>query len=340
MLPRELSRATRGLPVEMALGYARRNMKKVVTIGGGSGSYAILSGIKELPIEITAIITSFDSGGSAGILRDELGILPPGDVRRALVALADEQQQKVLRDLFNFRFSKEGSLNGHSFGNLFLAALSQIYGSDIEAIRRASELLDIKHKVLPVSLDQSHIHAILEDGTEIVGETNIDIPQHDGDLRIKRVFLDPPAHIYEETDAAIRAADLIIFCPGDLYSSIIPNLISDGMKEALAARKGKVTAIVSLMTKWGETNGFAASDYVRELLAYSGLETFDYVLCNTGEMEGALVEAYAKEKKEPMRCDEGLAACAREVIRGDFFSEADIARHDPEKVAKVIAALV
>jgi len=315
-------------------------MKKVVTIGGGSGSYAILSGIKELPIEITAIITSFDSGGSAGILRDELGILPPGDVRRALVALADEQQQKVLRDLFNFRFSKEGSLNGHSFGNLFLAALSQIYGSDIEAIRRASELLDIKHKVLPVSLDQSHIHAILEDGTEIVGETNIDIPQHDGDLRIKRVFLDPPAHIYEETDAAIRAADLIIFCPGDLYSSIIPNLISDGMKEALAARKGKVTAIVSLMTKWGETNGFAASDYVRELLAYSGLETFDYVLCNTGEMEGALVEAYAKEKKEPMRCDEGLAACAREVIRGDFFSEADIARHDPEKVAKVIAALV
>lgn len=315
-------------------------MQKVVTIGGGSGSYAVLQGIKELPVEITAIITSFDSGGSAGILRDEMGILPPGDVRRALVALSDEQQQKVLRDLFNFRFSKEGSLKGHSFGNLFLAALSQIYGSDIEAIRKASEVLDLEHTVLPVSLDQSHIHAILENGTEIVGETNIDIPQHDGNLKIDRVFLDPPAHIFDETERAIREADLIVFCPGDLYSSIIPNLLVSGMKEALAARKGKVAAIVSLMTKWGETTGFRASDFVRELAKYAGIEQFDHVICNTAPMDAHLVEAYAAEKKAPVECDETVKQYAGHLIEGDFFSEADIARHDSEKIAAAIAQVL
>ena len=315
-------------------------MQKVVTIGGGSGSYAVLQGIKELPIDISAVVTMFDSGGSTGVLRDELGILPPGDVRRCLVALSDEQQQKVLRDLFNFRFSKEGSLNGHSFGNLFLAALAQIYGSDIEAIRRASELLDLKHMVLPVSLDQSHIHAVLENGAEIVGETNIDIPQHDGNLKIERVFLDPPAHIFEETDRAIREADLIVVCPGDLYSSIVPNLLVDGMKEALKASKAKKIAICSLMTKWGETNGFKASDFVRELLTYSGIEKFDTVICNTEPMDPELLASYEKEQKRPMLCDDAVSAYAADVIRGDFFSEADIARHDSEKIAKVIASVL
>lgn len=314
-------------------------MQKVVTIGGGSGSYAVLQGLKEFPLDITAVVTMFDSGGSAGVLRDELGILPPGDVRRCLVALADDQQQKILRDLFNFRFAKEGSLGGHSFGNLFLAALSQIYGSDIEAIRKASEVLDLKGTVLPVSLDKSHLHARLEDGTEVIGETNIDIPQHDGNLRIKEVFLDPPAHIYEETDAAIRDADIIVIGPGDLYTSIIPNLLVDGMQSALKARRGKIVAVCSLMTKWGETNGFTGSDFVKELLKYAGLEKFDYVICNTEPMDEKLVEAYAQEKKTPISCDEGLDALADKVITGDFFSEADIARHDSEKIARTIAGL-
>ena len=176
-------------------------MKKVVRIGGGSSGYIILRGLKQFPLDITAVVNMFDNGGSSGVLRDEFGILPPGDVRRALAALADDNQAGILRELFNFRF-KEGSVSGHSFGNLFLAALTEIYGSDIEAIRKASEVLKIKGKVLPVSLDKSNIRATLQDGTEIVGETNIDIPKHNADVPIESVTLDPPAHLYVETEKA------------------------------------------------------------------------------------------------------------------------------------------
>ncbi len=314
--------------------------KKVVRIGGGSGGYTLLRGLKEFPLDITAVFTSFDSGGSHGILRDEFGAVSTGDVRRGLLALADEQQAEILRELFNFRFDKEGSsLHKHSFGNLFLVALSSIYGGEIEGIRKASELLNIKGTILPVSLDSSHVHAILEDGTEIVGETNIDIPKHDGNLRIKNIFLDPPAKLYKETDAAIREADLIVIGPGDLYSSLVPALLADGMQEALRASPGKKIVICNLMTKWGETDGFACSDMVRELLRYTGFEKFDYAICNTKEINPTLLSAYEKEKKFPMRYDAEVTQYARKVITGDFFSEAEKARHDSEKIAKLISEL-
>src|SRR3990167_53260 len=315
-------------------------MKKVVRIGGCSGGYTLLRGLKAFPLDITAVFTSFDSGGSAGVLRDEFGILPPGDVRRGLLALADEGQAEILRELFNYRFANgNSSLHGHSFGNLFLAALSSIYGGEMEGIRKASELLNIKGKVLPVSLDKSHVHAMLEDGTEIVGETNIDIPKHDGNLRIKKVFLDPPARIYEETEKAIREADLVVIGPGDLYSSLVPTLCTVGMKEALRERKAKKIAICNLMTKWGETHGFTCSDMIKELLQYSGLEKFDYVICNTEVMSPKLAEAYEQSEEYPMKCDAALEQYTEKVIAGDFFSEADIARHDSEKIARIISEL-
>ncbi len=315
-------------------------MKKVVRIGGGSGGYTLLRGLKEFPLDITAVFTSFDSGGSAGVLRDEFGILPPGDVRQGLLALADEGQAEILRELFNYRFKNgNSSLHGHSFGNLFLAALANIYGGEIEGIRKASELLNIKGTVLPVSLDKSHVHAILEDGTEIVGETNIDIPKHDGNLRVKKIFLDPPAHIYEETDKAIREADLVVIGPGDLYSSLIPTLTTTGMKEALQKSKAKKVVICNLVTKWGETHGFKASDMVKELLAYGGLKKFDYVICNTKKMSPKILAAYEKEKKYPMECDAALEQYAGKVITGDLFSDADIARHDSAKIARIISEL-
>lgn len=334
--------------------------KKVVRIGGGSGGFTLLRGLKAFPLDITAVFTSFDSGGSAGVLRDEFGILPPGDVRRGLLALADEGQAEILRELFNYRFPAQGGsasggnngsvpekvdsqrssiVHGHSFGNLFLLALSSIYGGEIEGIRKASELLNIKGKVLPVSLDKSHVHAMLEDGSEIVGETNIDIPKHDGNLRIKNVFLEPKARIYEETDRAIREADLIVIGPGDLYSSLVPTLCVEGMREALRDSKAKKIAVCNLMTKWGETHGFACSDMVKELLHYSGIEKFDHVICNTKVMSPKLAAAYEKEKKYPMKCDATLNDCAANVITGDFFSEADIARHDSEKIARIISEL-
>lgn len=321
-------------------------MKKVVTIGGGSGGFSLLRGLREFPLEITAVFTAFDSGGSAGVLRDEFGILPPGDLRRGLVALSKGRRSEILRDLFNFRFDKPGSsLHEHSFGNLFLTALATMYGDEMKGLEKASELLNIKGVVLPVSLDKSHVHAILEDGTEIVGETNIDIPKHNGDLHIKKVFLDPPAHIYERADQAIRAADLVVIGPGDLYSSLLPALCVSGMKESLAASRSKKVAVCNLMTKWGETNNFKASDMVHELLHYSGLEKFDVAICNTGIMNSSLIEAYAREKKQPMDCDPKLESAARTVVRDDFFSDAEvpglkrIARHDSEKIAKVIAEL-
>ena len=314
-------------------------MKKVVTIGGGTGSYSVLRGLREFPLEITAIVSMFDSGGSSGTLRDEFGVLPPGDVRRCLVALSEGKRAEILRELFNFRFENGNSLKGHSFGNLFLVALSSIYGGDIEGIRKASELLNIKGKVLPVSLDKSDLHAILENGEEIVGETNIDIPKHNGDFRIQKVFLDPPANLFEETRDAIREADILVIGPGDAYTSIIPNLLVKGMAEALRESKGKKIVVTNLMSKWGETNGFAASDMARELLTYSGLPKFDYAVCNTATMDPKLVAAYEKEKKYPIQCDNKLPEFAKKVITGDFFSEADIARHDSTKIAKVIAEL-
>lgn len=315
-------------------------MKKIVTIGGGTGSYMVLRGLKKFPFDITAVVTIFDSGGSAGALRDEFGILPPGDLRRCLVALSEGKRRAILRDLFNFRFDKKGSsLHGHSFGNLFLLALSEIYGSDVEAIKKASILLNLKGRVLPVSLDNSHLHATLEDGTEIVGETNIDVPKHNGDLRIKELALRPPARVFKETDEAIREADLVVICPGDIYSSLVPNLLVDGMKEALRASKGKKVAICNSMTKWGETHNYAASDMINELLKYSGLKKFDYVVCNTREISPDVQKKYAAEKKFPVRIDAKLAKCATKVIKADLLTDSDVVRYDPETVAKILYEL-
>jgi len=314
-------------------------MKKVVTIGGGTGSYTVLRGLKEFSLDITAVVSMFDSGGSSGTLRDEFGVLPPGDVRRCLVALSEGKRAEIVRELFNFRFENGNSLKGHSFGNLFLVALSSVYGGDIEGIRKASELLNIKGKVLPVSLDKSDLHAILENGEEIVGETNIDIPKHDGAVKIQKVFLEPPAKIFEETRQAISEADVIVIGPGDPYTSIIPNLLVDGVSDALRESKGVKVVVTNLMSKWGETHGFEASDMARELLTYSGLEKFDYAICNTAKMDPKLVAAYEKEKKFPIQCDNKLPEFAKKIITGDYFSEADIARHDSAKIAKVIAEL-
>lgn len=321
-------------------GEASNGVKKIVRIGGGSGGFNLLRGLKEFPFDITAVFTSFDSGGSHGILRDEFGMVSTGDVRRGLLALADEKQADILRKLFDFRFDKEGStLNKHSFGNLFLVALSSIYGGEVEGIRKASELLNIKGTILPVSLDRAHVHAILENGEEIIGETNIDIPKHNGDMHIQKVFLDPSASIYKETDAAIRVADLVVIGPGDLYSSLIPTLLVEGMQEALSKTKGKTVAVCNLMTKWGETHGFSCSDMIKKLLRYSGLKKFDYVICNTGKLPQEVLAAYENEKKFPMLCDVDVSKYAGKVITGDFTSKADQARHDSEKIAAVISEL-
>ena len=310
---------------------------KIVVVGGGTGLSTILHGLKQYTEHITAVVTVADDGGSSGRLRQQFDILPPGDIRNCLVALADTEP--LMRRLFQFRFDNNSEFAGHSFGNLFLVALSGIYGGDIQGIKKAAELLDIKGRVLPVSLDKAELHATLEDGTEVLGETNIDVPKHDGSISIKNIVLKQSAHIYEETADAIRRANIVVIGPGDSYTSIIPNLIVEGMRDALRESGGKKVFVCNLMTKWGETNDYDASDIARELLRYSGLEIFDYAICNTETMDPELVKAYAREKKYPVRSGDELQKYAKNVITGNFFSESDIARHDSAKLAKVIAAI-
>lgn len=314
-------------------------MKQFVVIGGGTGSFTVLRGLKKYGVGITAVVSMFDSGGSTGMLRDEFGVLPPGDVRRCLIALA-EDGDNLLRDLFNYRFDEACSLKGHSFGNLFLTALTQITGSEVAAIKKAGQLLHIKGNVLPVSIDHAHLGAELENGHTVVGETNIDIPKHDGNLRIKRVFIKPRAAVYSETRETILKADVIVIGPGDLYSSILPNLVVEGVASAINASKAKKVYICNLMTKWGETNDFTASEHVKEIVKYLGGK-IDYVVCNSHVVKDKkLLEKYAREKAFPVVVDKkAIEKLGVHVVEEHIITEPVLIRHDSDKLARVLVKL-
>jgi len=316
-----------------------KKQKKIVVIGGGTGSFTALNGLKQHPVHITAIVTMFDSGGSSGLLRDEFGVLPPGDIRRCLIALSDEKEQKILRELFAFRFKEGSSLRGHSFGNLFLTALSTILKDESAAIKKAGELLKIKGRVLPVSTSKSHLFAKLQNGETIKGEKNIDIPKHNGEVKIEKVFLKPKAFLNKEAEAAILKADVVVIGPGDLYTSLIPNLLVQGMKEALKKSKAKKVFVLNLMTKWGETNNLSAAECAREVLSYSGLSEFDYIICNDKKMPERLLRAYKKEKKYPIIADSSLTALGKRIIKAPLFKGDDIVRHDSKALAKILTTL-
>jgi uncharacterized cofD-like protein len=317
-------------------------MKKVVVIGGGSGIFNVLKGLKNYPVEITSIVTTFDNGGSTGILRDEFGTLPQGDIRRSLIALAPDTGDSILRDIFNFRFPKESSLNGHSFGNLFLQALTTISGSEVGAIKKAAEILNIKHAILPISTDNAELWAELEDGSIIKGETNIDIPKHDGNKKIKKVYLKPNAIMYSEAYDAIMNADLVIIGPGDLYTSIIPNLLVEGFTDAIAHTKAKILYVLNVMTKWGETNNFTGSDFANTLLSYLKKDKVDIILCNNAPLKIHLQERYEKEKGFQVMFDiADLQKYGSQIIREDLLLQTDdIIRHDPQKIARAIMKIL
>jgi uncharacterized cofD-like protein len=317
-------------------------MKKVVVIGGGSGIFNVLKGLKNYPVSITSIVTTFDNGGSTGILRDEFGTLPQGDIRRSLVALAPDTGDSLLRDMFNFRFPKDSSLHGHSFGNLFLQALGSITGNEVSAIKKASDILNIKHRILPVSIDNSSLRAELSDGSIIYGETNIDIPKHDGEMPIRKLYLEPSANIFSESFSAIQEADLVIIGPGDLYTSILPNVLTKGFTEAI--KNTKIMYISNIMTKWGETNGYSARDFTQTLTSYLERDKVEYIVVNTGSVSPAQLVQYAEQKCFPVRLDKKeLMTFAEEVIEDNFVLESEterIVRHDPQKIARVIMNLI
>ncbi len=317
-------------------------MKKIVVLGGGAGNFVLLQGLKKYTSSLTAIFTMFDSGGSSGTLRDEFGYLPPGDIRRGILALSGESSEtKILRSLFNYRFTKGNGLTGHNFGNLLLTALKDITGDELMAIYEASKLFNIKGKVLPITLDKANLCAELENGQIIVGETNIDIPKHDSTIKIKRVFLDAPAHILPDAAQALLEADLILLAPGDLFTSLLPNLLVEGTLQAIKESKAKKVFICNIMTKNGETNNFKASDFLETVEHYLGKDVLTYFLVNTAPCSEKLLKKYALEYAQQVEIDENLFLRTDiTFILDDFIQESEIVRHDSTKLAKKIINLL
>ena len=268
-----------------------KKVPKFVVIGGGTGSFAVLSGLKHQAVEITALVSMADDGGSTGVLRDELGVLPPGDVRQCLVALSSAPED--LRQLFNYRFA-EGSLAGHSFGNLFLSAMEKMTHNFGEAVRLSSEILRIKGRVLPITLDSVHLRMKLADHRILRGQRHIDDSPFGAQAARPQLYLEPHGRLNPAAAEAIAAADVIVIAPGDIYTSIGPLLVVDGVAEALAGTRAKVLYICNLVVKPGQTNGFTVADHVAEVERFAGGPIVDVVLYNTAKPSPVLLQKYAK----------------------------------------------
>lgn len=311
---------------------------KIVVIGGGTGVFTVLSGLRSYDADLSAIVTMADDGGSTGALREDFGMLPPGDIRRALVALS-RSEDKLVSELFNYRFN-EGSLAGHNFGNLMLAALERVTGGFEEALRAASRILGAEGEAIPVTLGKARLVAELENGKIVRGETNIDIPKHDGHLRIKKIFLEPRCSINPRAKAAILAANLIVIGPGDLYTSILPNMVVDGMTAALKKSRAKIAYVGNVMTKFGETNDFSASDFLKTIESYIGKDILDYVIANSKKPTPQRVRAYVAEKSFFVELDPEGFPKKPLLISASLIRAKGLVRHDPEKLAKLLWELI
>lgn len=308
-------------------------MQKIVTIGGGTGHFQILRGLKNYECEITAVVNMSDNGGSSGKLRDEYGVLPPGDVRQCLVALAPEEESRILRELFSYRFRNE-----HNLGNLVITALSDIFGNYAEGIKAAEKLLRIKGRVLPVTIDDVQLFGETLEAKILRGEIEVSYPT-DKNTKIKRLYYEPKAFIYREASEAIRSANKLVICPGDLYGSILPNLIVEGVSNSLRNSKAIKIYICNLFTKQGNYD-FRASDFIKEIEKYSGV-SMDRIIVNVGKPSNNVIEKYFSEDSKLVEDDLGEDS---RVVRGDFTKEflsekKTILRHIPEKIAKVIVEL-
>jgi uncharacterized cofD-like protein len=308
---------------------------KIVAIGGGTGLSTLLRGLKRYTSNLTAVVTVTDDGGSSGRLQKELGILPPGDIRNCLVALADDEA--MVTDLFRYRFSEGEGLLGHSFGNLFLAAMTGITGNFDRAIKESSRVLNIKGRVLPATLESVRLRATLEDGREIRGETNIS----ESPAPIRRVALEPPGpEPLKEVLEAIADADAILLGPGSLYTSILPNLLVAGIGEAIANAPAPKIYICNVMTQPGETDRYSASKHVTVLLSQSGARVCDYVIVNLDPPQ-RLLETYAEGGQAPVEPDRAaIEALGVRVIEARVMSETVNVRHDPQKLADVVLKLI
>jgi uncharacterized cofD-like protein len=325
----------------------KTTQKHIVCIGGGTGTFVALKGLKHSSHHLSAIVAMSDSGGSNKRIRDEFGLLPTSDLRQCLVALSDENGGAgILRKLFMYRFEKGRGITGMTFGNLFMAALSDILGSQQEAIRATGKVLRIQGTVIPVSFTNTNLVAEYENGETITEEHLIDEPPHDGTVKISRVYLAPRADANPEAIAAIAAADLIVLGPGDLYTSVIPNLLVTGIPQAIAASHARKVYVVNLMTKFGQTYGFTARDHLQTVQRYVG-NSVDAVIVNTAPLQKTALAVYAKFHEFPVT-DDLVPSPSLVILRADVASRQvapksksdrlvrSLIRHDSQKLATIL----
>jgi uncharacterized cofD-like protein len=316
--------------------------KKIVVIGGGTGNFAVLRGLKNAGVEISAIVSMADDGGSTGILRDELGVLPPGDVRQCLVALSNSSN--MMRSLMNYRF-ENGGLEGHSFGNLLLSALEKVTGSFEKAVEEMGKILYIRGKVIPVTTHQVRLKMLLNNRTLLEGEKQVYLSQ-EIDQGYKSIYLEPFPKANPHAINEIANADMILLGPGGLHTSLIPNLLVDGVSEALRASSAKKIFIVNLMNRKGQTTGFKVSHYLNEIAKFVGEDIFDHILVNSQKPPQELIEVYREEGDlvENDIDDERviltpLLGEPREAPKKDLLKRSLI-RHDSKKLAQELIKLV
>ena len=312
---------------------------KITAIGGGTGLSTMLRGLKKYTKNLTAVVTVADDGGGSGVLRRDIGMPPPGDIRHCMESLANVEP--IMERLLTYRF-QEGSLAGQSFGNLILAALNGVTGSFEEAVAQMSQVLAITGRILPVTSADVQLEAVFENGARVVGESKISSFKKEQDCRIAHVALLPerPAALPAALQA-IREADLILMGPGSLYTSVIPNLLVEGVVEAICRSEALKIYVCNIMTQEGETEGYTAADHVDALLSHGAPGLVDLCLANSAPVGEGLVERYRAEDAAPLVVDrERIAAMGLELVERPVASEGgDYARHDPDKLAAAVLEL-
>ncbi len=307
----------------------------ITVLGGGTGLSVLLRGLKQYSKNLTAIVTVTDDGGSSGALRRELGVLPPGDIRNCLVALSEEEN--LMARLFQYRFPSVGSLSGHSFGNLFLTAMSSLAGGFDQGIARAGEVLAILGQVLPVTLSSVTLRAKLSNGTIVKGETTIAKSSHPiEELSINPVS--PPAG--PKVLESIISADTVIIGPGSLYTSIVSNLLVRGVKEALKKTKAKKIYVSNLMTQPGETTNYKLSDHIKTLEKYLGKNILDYAVINSARIKKDVLNKYEKQNSFPVLKDREVPKRVKLIKANIAAFDKGLIRHDSEKLAKVVMKII
>lgn len=326
--------------------------KKIVVIGGGTGTFTVLSGLKHIPnLDISVIVSMMDSGGSNRVIRDEFGLLPTSDIRQCILALASVDSDKTLRELFNYRYTQGTGISGMTFGNLFMAALTDILKSQDKAIEETCRMLDVKGKVIPVTFDNSQLVATYDNGVQVLGEHYIDEPSKKTIYhRITNLEVFPSAKINKEAAKAIAHADLIILGPGDLYTSILCNIVVDGMARKIAKSKAKKLYIANIMTRFGQTDGFGLAEHIEEIEKYLGKGILNYCLYNDAKFVSKKAVKWYRDNNTDLVKNNykgKVKVILKDIVSTAYYKKSpsdkltrSLIRHDSGKLAKAIVQLL